>query len=87
MMGRHRGAIPTFQRYAIRRTLEAVHFAGGRHGFVRGRLRQPARAVLIDHQADLRLLACLRKLLRRKAERRDRGDLSVRGATSNFANL
>ena len=23
---------------------EAVHFAGGRHGFVRGRLRQPARA-------------------------------------------
>ena len=85
MMGRHRGALPLFQRYGIRRTLEAVHFAGGRHGFVRGRLRQPARALLIDHQADLRLFACLRKLLRRK--RRDRGDLSVRRTISNFANL
>ena len=43
--------------------------------------------VLIDHQADLRLLACLHKLLRRKAERRDRGELSVRRTISNFANL
>lgn len=54
-IGRHPGAIPIFQCRAAYRALEAVHFAGRRHGFGTAvDCATPACAVLIGHQSNIR---------------------------------